>query len=343
MRTLLLTGTLLLPFLLLGQTPTKQELKVRSQLAKGKAYPAIRNATAMLLKGGHPEFYALRAQAYNRIDEHAKAEADARASLQLLPTAPEGLFQLALAEKGMGSLDSAALHLHQLLQRQPGQEARYQLALVQQAQRRPAQAMASIDQTMAAGAGKNGPATARLHRVKGELAAMLGDTAMARAELDRAVALAPDDPVNYNSRGYYAHAWNGDHQGALADYDRAIKLNPNYSYAFNNRGWSRYQLGEVGKGIKDIERAKRRKAQNPYIYRNLGVIALETGDTTQACTCFRQALDEGFTALYGPEVATRMAAHCGNKGQPPAPQVPEQQRTDQPKKETTVPRTNAPE
>lgn len=342
MRLLLLAAIYLAPVLLVGQTPTKQERKVRTQLANGKAYPAIRNATAMLLKGGHPEFLALRAQGYNRIGEHGKAEADARASLQQLPAGPEGLFQLALAEKGQGLLDSAALHLQQLRQQGNHPEAGYQMALVLQAQGKLAAAMSTVDDILTAASTAPATAMARAHRVKGELAAVMGDSAMARRELARAVAMAPDDPVNYNSRGYYGHAWHGDHAAAIADYDRAIKLNPNYSYAFNNRGWSRYKLGDARKGIKDIERAKRRKAHNPYVYRNLGVIALETGDTAKACIQFRKALDEGFTAMYGSEVRDRIAAHCGSTPGP-APQEPPGQPAAPAPKDTNVPRTNAPE
>lgn len=347
MRQLLLAGIFLVPLLLAGQTPTKQERKVRAQLAKGKAYPAIRNATAMLIKGGHPEFLALRAQAYNRTGEPAKAEADARASLQQLPANTEGLFQLALAEKQQGKLDSAAFHMQQFRKASPGPEADYQLALVQQAQGKLTEAMATLDQLIATGpAGQDvsqGVDRAKAHRVIGEVAAMLGDSALARTELDRAVELAPADPVNYNSRGYYGRAWWGDHHGALADYDRAIKLNPNYSYAFNNRGWSRYKLGETRKGIKDIERAKRRKAHNPYVYRNLGVIAMETGDTAKACIQFRKALEEGFTVQFGPEVQERVAASCGGGDPKPARRDPPRQQPVPAIRDNTVPRTNAPE
>lgn len=338
MRSSLLIALLSAPLLLLGQSTANKERKVRSQLARGKAYAAARNATAMLLKGGHPEFLVLRAQAYNNIGEHGKAEVDARAAMQQLPANPEGLLQLALAEKGQGQLDSASIHLQLLQQRQPGPDARYQLALVQQSQGRLKEAMAMVNGALAADTNTGSPASAKLHRVKGELAALLGDTALAQRELDQAIALAPEDPVNYNSRGYFVHAWKGDHAGAIRDYDRALKLNPNYSYAFNNRGWSRYKLGETGAAIKDIERAKRRKAHNPFVYRNLGVIALETGDTAKACTLLRQALVEGFTALYGTEVEERIATSCANNGKPAnAPAA------EQPGKKPVTPRTNAPE
>ena len=78
-------------------------------------------------------------------------------------------------------------------------------------------------------------ATAAL-RERGACLAAAGDTARARADLDRAIALDPRDPVNWNSRGFHRWALHGDHERALADYAQAIKLNPNYTYAINNRG-----------------------------------------------------------------------------------------------------------
>lgn len=327
-----------MPILLFGQAPTKQEVKVRRQLDKGKAYAAIRNATAMVLKGTHPEFLALRAEGYNAIGEFSKAEADARSAMQLLPGRREGLLQLALAEQGLGRLDSAAHHLRQVLGTGADAEVRYRLALVEMSRGQLGAAMTEIDRALAM-AGAPGPQTARLHRVKGEVAAMAGDSLLARQQLDSAVALAPDDPVNYNSRGYYAHAWRGEHGKAIADYSRAIRLNPNYSYAFNNRGWSRYKLGEKDKALKDIGQAKRRKASNPFIYRNLGVIALESGDTAKACMLFRQALDWGFTASHGPEVEQRISACCGKLPVPVQPPATNARRPETP----VVPRSNAPE
>lgn len=316
---------------------------MRKQLAKGKAYPAIRIASGMLAKKTHPEFYALRAEGYNSISEFKKAESDARAAIRLLPDSVNGLFQLAAAEQGQGRLDSSAAHFRQVLERQPSVEVRYRLAVVEQMRGRLTEAAQQIDQAIAMDGAANA-SSARLHRIKGEVAAMAGDTALARTELDRALALAPDDPVNYNSRGYYAHAWRGDHRGAIADYDRAIKLNPNYSYAFNNRGWSEYKIGETDKGIKDINRARKKKIHNPYVYRNLGVIALETGDTAKACMLLRQALDRDFTALYGDEVEKRVLSSCKGSadGKPIVPVQPSQGLIDR-KTDKPVLRTNAPE
>lgn len=342
MRVILSVLLLSIALLTSAQDVTRQERKVRRLLAKDKAYPALRIATGMLSHPGHPEFYALRASAFNAIAEYEKAERDARASMRALPDSTAGLFQLALAEGGMGRWDSAQIHLQQVLAKDPSMEVRYRLALVERSQGRCSVAIDQLDQALAV-AGSDTSGTAPLYRVKGECAAILHDTTMARIALDRAVELAPKDPVNYNSRGYYLHAYVGDHRGAIVEYDKAIKINPNYSYAFNNRGWSRYKLGDVEQGVKDIEKARKKKVFNPYVYRNLGVIAIETGDTAKACVYFRQALDRGFTALYGTEVEELATTSCGS-GQGSGKDVPVQapQGTLDRPDSHPVPRTNAP-
>lgn len=326
----------------LAQTTPRTEAKVRAKLAKGKAYPAIRIATGALGKPGHPEFYALRAQGYNAIAEFTKAAQDARTAMQLLPDSLSGLFQLAVAEQGMGQLDSADVHFAELIRQKPTVEAYFRQAQVRQLQGKLQDAMADIESALALG-GPDNAASAPLHRTKGELAAMAGDTAMARTELDKAVQLAPNDPVNYNSRGYYLFAFRGNHAEAIREYGRAIKLNPNYSYAFNNRGWSWYKEGNTKKALKDINRAKRKKSMNPFVYRNLGVIALESGDTAKACVLLREAVDKGFTALYGNEVEQLMERSCKqvpttkNKVPLQAPQGTMDQRQNRPPVRSNAP------
>lgn len=335
MRLLILPALLAIAATGAAQSTARIQAKVRAKLAKGKAYPAIRVASGVLGKPGHPEFYALRAEGYSAIAEFTKAEQDARTAMRLLPDSLSGLFQLAVAEQGMGQLDSAGVHFGELVRQKPTVETLFRHAQVRQLQGKLQDAKADIDQALAL-EGAASAASARLHRLKGELASMDGDTVLAKTELDEAVQLAPDDPVNYNSRGYYLYAFRGNHAEAIRDYDRAIKLNPNYSYAFNNRGWSWYKEGNTKKALKDINRAKRKKSMNPFVYRNLGVIALESGDTAKACVLLREAVDKGFTALYGNEVEQLMERSCkqvpATKGKAPvqAPQGTMDQRQNRP-------------
>ena len=82
--------------------------------------------------------------------------------------------------------------------------------------------------------------------------------------------------------------------------------------------------------------------RNPWVWRNLGVIALESGDTAKACGHLRQALELGFTAQHGNEVETLMKEHCGGTPEKPAAPVQSPLAPVDRKEGTPPPRTNAP-
>lgn len=342
MRISIVLAVALLPMLVQAQaknTP-KKEAKVRAWLAKGKAYKAIHQCDAMLGKDPVPLYYALRADGFNRIAEFNKAQQDAQAGLAALPGNTEALQQLAIAEQGLGLLDSAIVHFERVVRTAPSAEAHYRLAQAYQAKREQDLAISELAQAEK-DAGDDTGLHARILRTRAECFALKGDTAASRTAFTQALQLAPADPVIYNSRGWYLYAANGDHARAIADYDKAIKLNPNYSYAFNNRGWSRYRMGDKDHAMNDLAKARRRKVFNPFVYRNLGIIALESGDTTLACTHFRRALDYNFTAMFGDEVQRLVEANCHadpTRARPvQAPNAP----LDRPA-EKAPPRSNAP-
>lgn len=308
LRSVILLALLGQVFLVEAQTKADdREALVRRLLSRGKVYKALSQCNDLLHAGRpEPRFWVLRADALNRIGEHANALVDARASLQAFPGKEDAILQLAIAELGTGAVDSAVVHFERLSTARTEPAVQVQLAEGYLRQGRCPEAVRTVE----AIAGGEAAHTLKLHLVKGECAAMQGDSATARREFDLAVAEAPRDPVVYNSRGYHAYAHFGQHQQAIADYDRAIKLNPNYSYAFNNRGWSWYKLGQRSKALKDIQMAERRRASNPVVYRHLGVIELDGGDTTRACVHLRRAIELGYTTLYGPEVEQLVAKSC---------------------------------
>jgi len=314
MRSILLIIALSFATIAFTQTPapSKEEVNVRALLAKNKPYKAITRCDHLITRKHRNEFYALRADGLNRTGNYAQAERDARSGLGFYPDNAEARFQLAIAEYGQGAYDSAMVHLRRVLKTDRSHEVRYRTALTYQKLKNYRDALLQLDQALVEGA-KDTPDAAKFHRVKGECLVMRNDTLLARMEFDQAVTLGPEDPVNFNSRGFFLFAHYDQHVRAIADYDRSIKLDPNYSYAFNNRGWSLYKLGQKDRGLKDIRLAGRKKKNSPFVYRNLGIIALESGDTTLACTWFRQAIEYQFTALYGDEVEELMKLNCGHE------------------------------
>lgn len=319
----------------------RREAKVRRQLAKGRPYKAISLCTGALGIEERGVFHVLRADARNRIGEFGAAVSDARLGWAAAPDDREALLQLAIAEQGLGQGDSAIAHYRRVLSAGGDAGVRYRLATTLQDRKEYAGALAELDGILA-GLPSEDAMTTKVLRSKGECLALSGDTTGAGSAFRRALELAVDDPVILNSRAWFLYAANGLHGRAIADYDRAIKQNPNYSYAFNNRGWSRFKNGDPAGALKDIRLARRKKPLNPYIYRNLGLIALSKGDREDACTQFRRALELNFTAVHGDEVEKLTVEHCGGHGQDLAPRAPSASPGGT-KPVTPPTRTNAPE
>lgn len=309
--------------------------KVEDAYAKGKPYKAIR-ACDGFLSGRHPEqrFLVLRAVGQNMLGYHEKALLDATKGSAHVhgDTLDLARVQIGIALVALGHADSARHWFTLAYDGGQGAEARRRMAQLEKVEGRCTDAVTLLDHVL-----RTDPDDAVALRDRGGCHALLGDTAAARSDLDRAIVLAPRDPVAWNSRGQDLYARTGHWTEALADFDRAIKLDPNYSFAFNNKGFALHKLGRTDKGLRAIALAGKKRRNNPFVPRNLGLIALDLGDTDKACGHFRNALILGFTAQYGTEVDELVKAHCG--GMRPV-EAPAQAAPHKPS--SISPRNNAP-
>ena len=324
-----------------GDGMAEREAKVRKQLAKDRPYKAISLCTGALGIEERAVFHVLRADAHNRIGQFAEAGRDARQGLNATSGDREALLQLAIAEQGLGDLDSAVIHYRTLLSTEDNAGVRYRLATALQDHKDYPGALLELNGALSS-IPAGDVARTKVLRSKGECLALAGDTAGASATFAEALATTPDDPIVLNSRAWFLYAAHGQHDRAIADYDHAIKHNPNYSYAFNNRGWSRFKNGDTKGALKDIGLAKKKKPLNPFIYRNLGIIALASGDREEACSRFHRALELNFTAVHGDEVERLSRENCGGSRPVQPPPAPTN-APDKPKPANPPNRTNAPE
>lgn len=314
--------------------------EVTGLYAKNKVYAGIRKCDHYLVaKPPRLEFLVLRAEGLNRVAENEKALRDGRRAWTETPAhAKAAALQVGIAMAALGAPDSARAWLERSLGGPDDDEAHYRLGLMDKSQGRCPAALEHFAAVLA-----HDPGRVKVLIERGACHALLGDTVAAKADMDRAVELAPEDPVVYNSRGFYLYALRERYAEALVDYDKAVKLDPNYSYAFNNRGWAYYKLGDTEKALKNITLAGRKKKRNPYVYRNLGVIALESGETERACAHFRQALEMGFTELHGDEVLELAKTRCGQTAIPRTEPTKPGNAPGKPAPRTNAPgRTNAP-
>jgi Flp pilus assembly protein TadD len=333
MRWLLITF-LLCPFLLPAQLPPQWE-EIRSLYEEGKVYAGLKRADKELhRKEADRRFLVLRADGRNRIGDHWKASTDAREALQIVPVElkHEAALQLGIALAGLGVHDSARYWFEESARNSGNKEALLRLARMEIASGESIKAKEKLDRILA-----SDPKHVKALLERGAAHMDLGDTTAAKKDLDLAVELAPRDPIAWNSRGFHLYARREMHQQAIEDYDRAIKLDPNYSFAFNNRGWSYFKLGDKDKAKKNIHLAGRKRPNNPFVHRNLGLISLAEGDTTAACAQFRKAASLKFEAMHGNEVDQLIAEHCGDVP------IPEDQRpATTPPARSNAPRSNAP-
>lgn len=298
----------------------KEELRVRKTLAAGKPYKAIGYCERVLIKKDAPaRFLVLRADANCRIGEYEKALRDAKRAQVTLGDDPELRSQLIGAHLGLGRPDSALLFVGDGKpdDAAAAEELAFRVGTTHERLKDWNKALTVFDDAV-----RSYPTSARMVRERGSCHAMLGDSAKARVDLEKAVELAPRDAVSHNSLGYYRYALFSEHEKAVEEYDKAIKQDPNYGYAFSNRGWSRYKLGNTERAVKDLDLAVRKNKGNAYAYRSLGIIDLESGRKEEACANFRKALERHFTANYGDEVEGLARTACAADTAVPLDSVP---------------------
>ena len=80
------------------------------------------------------------------------------------------------------------------------------------------------------------------------------------ADLNQAVALAPDFAPAYQNRG---NAWyaRGNYGQAMADYDTAIKLDPNSPSPYVNRATVRRDLGYIDGALRGLSKGDQPRRQ----------------------------------------------------------------------------------
>lgn len=314
-----------------------QKLEQRS--AKGKDRQVIARCDAMIKQ--YPtssRLYAIRGRAYlNRgLMEYALDDAEKVIELNGKDALGWQLKGEALIAAGKG--DSAIAALQMGLLKKKSTEGYYHLGRAFNRNGQPTEAINAFNACLSLDS-----TYYRALRESGVSYSEIGDTATAHARFNEAISMESTDPVNWNSRGHHYWARNGFHERALIDYNKALRLNANYAFAYNNRGFSKWNTGNKKGALKDIRRSNQRRPNNPYVFRNLGLIKISDGRRDEACADFRQAIELGFTELYGTEVSLLIQEHC--KRVVPMPgDLRKPDSKPEPKKAPVkrTPRTNAP-
>lgn len=108
----------------------------------------------------------------------------------------------------------------------------------------------------------------------------------------------------------FMYAEDGYHRKALTYIDKAVQVEPKEPLNYNNRGYIKYKLGDLEAAEKDVNYSLSLYPQNAYAYRNKALIFIEKKQTTEACEMLTQAIQYGYTVMYGDEVQTLIEKHC---------------------------------
>jgi tetratricopeptide (TPR) repeat protein len=82
-----------------------------------------------------------------------------------------------------------------------------------------------------------------------------GDYQGALSDLEKAIAINPNDYWAYVIRGWIKLSPIQDYQGSLADFDRAIAINPTAATAYNGRGSVKREKKDYQGALADFDRA----------------------------------------------------------------------------------------
>jgi tetratricopeptide (TPR) repeat protein len=110
-------------------------------------------------------------------------------------------------------------------------------------------------------------------------------------QLDRAIALAPDNVGAYETKSYYlndARRWEEAIQAA----DAGLAINPNSALLYNARSWPEINLGRFEEAKSDAMQAMRLSPRDPNIgawHLDLGTAELGLGQFDAAVAEFHQA------------------------------------------------------
>ncbi len=118
-----------------------------------------------------------------------------------------------------------------------------------------------------------------------------GDWPHAEADLQHALALAPEEPAVLNFLGY-AWADRNEHlTQARTMLTRAVELRPNDGAIIDSLGWVMLRQGDVAGAVKSLERAAQMEPEDPEINGHLGDAYWAAGRKLQARYQWQLALN----------------------------------------------------
>jgi tetratricopeptide (TPR) repeat protein len=123
----------------------------------------------------------------------------------------------------------------------------------------------------------------------GNLYAAKTDYLHAFENYDRALYIAPNDPVVYDNRGTALEGL-GRHDEAIADFSRAIALDPHDTSAYSNRATAYRASNRQDLAIADLNEVVRADPSNVLVYYDRGTVYELNGEIDKAEADYREVV-----------------------------------------------------
>jgi tetratricopeptide (TPR) repeat protein len=131
----------------------------------------------------------------------------------------------------------------------------------------------------------------RYHFARGVALQEAGDWEGARAELEEALRLAPDEPTILNHLGYSLVERGLELERAFSMIERALKIEPQNGAIVDSLGWAYFQLGEFEEALPYLEKAVELEPADATITDHLGDVYYMLGRTRDARYEWQRVLD----------------------------------------------------
>lgn len=115
----------------------------------------------------------------------------------------------------------------------------------------------------------------------------------AEADLKKALALSPDQPLALNYLGYSWIDQGKNLKQGLELIEKAVSLKPDDGYIVDSLGWAHYRMGHYDEAVRLLERAVELRPDDPVLNDHLGDALWRVGRVREARFQWDQALTLG--------------------------------------------------
>lgn len=129
----------------------------------------------------------------------------------------------------------------------------------------------------------------------------------AEADLKKALALSPDQPLVLNYLGYSWIDQGKNLKQGLELIEKAVALKPDDGYIVDSLGWAHYRLGRYAEAVRHLERAVELRPEDPVLNDHLGDALWRVGRQREARFQWEQALSLGPEAEEIDKIKNKLA------------------------------------